>query len=134
MEEVVLQTKKVIKKFDKLTVLDDINLDIKKGTIFGIIGISGSGKTTLLNTLVGFYRPTKGTVFFEGKRIDRGNLEVKKHFGFATQNNSFYSKLTVHENLKYFGTLYGLSDSIIKTNIERILPLLGLDKQRNIVS
>jgi len=115
-------------------VFDNIDLDIKKGKILGIIGISGSGKTTLLNTLVGFYRPTRGNVLFEGKRIDREASEVKRHFGFATQNNSFYPKLTVKENLNYFGTLYGLPESVIETNIQRILPLLEMEKQKHIVA
>lgn len=134
MEEVILQAKNLTKKFNKLLVFDSINLDIKRGKIFGIIGISGSGKTTLLNTLVGFNRPTKGSVLFEGKRIDREISEVKRNFGFATQNNSFYSKLTIYENLKYFGTLYGLSRNTIELNIKRILPLLELDKQKNILA
>ena len=124
----------VSKKFKRKVVLHDVNLDIPAGKIFGIIGISGSGKTTLLNSIVGFYRTDQGQVLYQGKRIDRGLHQVRKEFGFATQTNSFYPKLTVEENLHYFGTLYGLQKKTIAANITKILSQLQLEDVRHIVA
>ncbi|HLC55498.1 MAG TPA: ABC transporter ATP-binding protein [Candidatus Nanoarchaeia archaeon] len=130
----LIEVKGVSKKFKRKVVLHDVNLQIPQGKIFGIIGISGSGKTTLLNMLVGFYRSDSGQVLYNGRRIDRGLHNVRRDFGFATQTNSFYPKLTVEENLAYFGTLYGLQKKTIMTNINRILPLLKIEDARHAVA
>ncbi len=130
----LLEVKGVSKRFQRKIVLHDINLSIPAGTIFGIIGISGSGKTTLLNTLIGFYRPSGGQILYQGKSIDRSLTTIKKEFGFATQTNSFYPKLTLEENLRYFGTLYGLNKKTITANINKILNLLKLVDVQHIVA
>ena len=130
----LLEVKGVSKRFQRKVVLHDVTLSIPAGKIFGIIGISGSGKTTLLNTLIGFYRPSAGQILYKGKSIDRNLTTIKKEFGFATQTNSFYPKLTIQENLTYFGTLYGMSKKTITTNIERILGLLKLTDVKGIVA
>ncbi|MDO8555869.1 MAG: ABC transporter ATP-binding protein [Nanoarchaeota archaeon] len=130
----LLEVKGVSKRFQRKVVLHDVNLTIPPGKIFGIIGISGSGKTTLLNTLIGFYRPSAGQILYKGKSIDRNLSIIKKEFGFATQTNSFYPKLTITENLNYFGTLYGLSNKTITTNMARTLDLLKLTDVKHIVA
>ncbi|MEK6904174.1 MAG: ABC transporter ATP-binding protein [Nanoarchaeota archaeon] len=130
----LIEVKGVAKKFSRKVVLDNVSLNIRQGKIFGIIGVSGSGKTTLLNTMVGFCRPSAGEVLYQGKKIDRNLGAVKKDFGFGTQTNSFYPKLTVQENLEYFGTLYGLDKKTLKINISRILPLLKLEDERQVVA
>jgi ABC-2 type transport system ATP-binding protein len=119
----------VTKKFKSNLVLDNINLEIPENCIFGILGINGSGKTTLLKLLIGFYKSTKGQIFYDREKIK--NKKIKKELGFATQDNSFYNKLTVEENINYFGVLYGLPKSTIKKNMERLLKLLELDHVRN---
>jgi ABC-2 type transport system ATP-binding protein len=120
----------IIKKFGKNLVLNGISLEIKPGELFGIIGVNGSGKTTLLKTLIGFYRPTKGVVSFKGYNIRKAPDSVKMSFGFASQENSFYGKLNVEENIKYFGELYGLTDEFIDAHIENILRLVDLYEAR----
>ena len=69
MEMSYLELKKVTKDFGKLAALEDINLRVEKGEILGIVGPNGSGKTTLINVISGYYRPTRGTIFFNGKKI-----------------------------------------------------------------
>lgn len=130
----LIEVRGVGKKFKRKVVLDNIDLNIPEGKIFGIIGVSGSGKTTLLNTLVGFYRPNAGQVLYKGRRIDRDLGTVKMDFGFGTQTNSFYPKLTVEENLRYFGSLYGLDDKTLRTNMDRVLSLLRLDGTKHVVA
>lgn len=121
-----IEVKNITKIFGKHVVLDDISLDIPYGKIFGIIGENGSGKTTLLNTLIGFYKPTRGTIFFQSLDIFRDMHGVETRFGFATQAGSFYPKLTVEENLWYFGRLYNIPKSELRERIHKLLDLVEL--------
>jgi len=125
----------ITKIFGKNVVLDNLNMDIGYGDIYGIIGRSGSGKTTLLSILVGFIKPEKGRIFFKGQEItsDLPDL-VKQQIGFTAQEGSFYPKLTVKENLEYFGTLYNLSSVEIEENIPKILKLVNLEKDEDKIS
>ena len=107
----------VSKSFNRKCVLKEINLEIKPGKILGIIGVNGSGKTTLLKLLIGFYRADKGSISFKGKSV----IENIRNFGFATQSDSFYGKLTVAENIRYFGELYGLTDEFINAHMGEVL-------------
>ena len=116
--------KNIQKEFGDNLVLSDLDLEVEERGIFGIIGLNGSGKTTLLRVLVGFYRPEEGHVFFKGRDIKK--QDIKRSFGFATQDNCFYDNLTVEENLKYFGGLYGLTKEFLEKNIKEVLELVEL--------
>jgi len=147
MASAVLKLSNITKKFGHKTVLDNVNLDINSGEIFGIIGLSGSGKTTLLNTMIGSLRPNYGDVLFkiehllnyrddksQYRSVYKNETDVKKAFGFAAQTPSFYNKLTPIENLRYFGKLYELSSDIINTNSEILLQLMGIADSKNLIS
>ncbi len=108
--------------------------------------MSGVGKTTLLQLIAGIITPDKGNVFFRPehllkvepsdpvfKSVYREKLAVRKIFGFAAQEPSFYPELTVRENLFYFGALYNLSKDIILTNIKTVLKLVGLEGEENTI-
>src|SRR3989344_7683306 len=116
----------ITKIFGKNVVLDHLNMDVPYGDIFGIIGKSGSGKTTLLSILVGFLKPEKGKVFFQGQDLTRMSDSIRQQFGFTAQEGSFYPKLSVKENLEYFGTMYNLSSHELETKIPQILKLVNL--------
>ena len=128
----LIDIKGVTKRFGNKTVLDNIDLTIPEGDIFGIIGINGSGKTTLLRLLIGYYKPTTGTITYKGKNLTTVLKHIKKEFGFTTQDNSFYPQLTVEENITYFGSLYGLSKEHIRRNMNDILILVELDNARSV--
>lgn len=135
-DEFVIVLDNLTKEFYDKTVLDNISLGIKPGEVFGIIGLSGSGKTTLLNSIVGFLQPDKGDVKFlcedpkkkEKKFISvyKGSELVKKAFGFASQDPSFYSRLTAEENLDHFGALYRIRGKRRKDNINNLLAMTEL--------
>ncbi|MBW3003392.1 ABC transporter ATP-binding protein [Candidatus Woesearchaeota archaeon] len=139
----IIRIKNVKKVFKKNIVLDNVNLDIKRGEIFGIIGMSGSGKTTLLNTIVGFLQPEEGDVLFQsGLVIERESsknmmsvfshlIQLRKIFGFAPQLPSFYTQLSAEENLDYFASLYGLTKEVKKSNIKHLLELTGLTEAKD---
>lgn len=138
----IIRYRGVSKVFGKRLVLDSLDLEIKKGEIFGIVGISGAGKTTMLNMLVGFVEPEEGKIDYQPFNLlnphkgswvsihDRIN-DVKKNFGFASQIPSFYKNLTVFENLFYFASLYDLQHDTKLSNIEVVLDLVGLNDSQN---
>jgi len=119
--------------FGKHEVLKNVNIKIKPGEIFGVIGESGSGKTSILRLLVGFYHPTTGEVLFNNKSIKKQISLVRRNFGFASQDKSFYNDLNVEENIKYFGRMYGLKKDFLETNVERVLHLVKLDDARKVL-
>lgn len=143
MKRLLVRVDNVSKKFDDNLVLKDINLDIYNKEIIGLLGLSGSGKTTLLNIICGFLKPTKGVIlynyseFFGGedlKPIYYKNGHFKSLIGFSTQNPSFYLQLTVEENLKYFGVLFGVDKDILNTRIKRILDVLDLTDAKKLLA
>ncbi|MFH1211235.1 MAG: ABC transporter ATP-binding protein [archaeon] len=129
-----IEFKNITKKFGEKVVLNGVNLEINYGERFGVIGISGSGKTTLLNILIGFLNPNTGNIFYQSKDIVRDHSSIRKTFGFATQDGSFYIKLTVKENLDYFGKLYGMAQSDINRRAEGLLKLVGLYQAKGVLA
>jgi len=121
------------KTFKQHLVLNDININIEYGDIFGIIGKSGSGKTTLLNLLMGFLKPTDGHIVFQSRDIENDMQNVRQQFGFTAQEGSFYPKLTVRENMEYFGELYNVTPRELKEKIPRILKSFGLEEAEHVV-
>jgi ABC-2 type transport system ATP-binding protein len=147
MSNVSIKLVNITKKFGGKLVLDNINLEINSGEIFGVIGLSGSGKTTLLNTIVGCLRPNYGDVLFkmehllnydddksQFRSVFKNSIDVRKSFGFAAQNPSFYHKLTSIENLYYFGSMYNLTRDVMKTNSDILLKLMNISESRNVMA
>ena len=147
MVEPILKFCNVSKRFGKHLVLNNINLEIESGEVFGIIGVSGSGKSTMLNLLIGFLEPEIGDILFrpdqlldytkagtQFRSIYRMPKTVKKFFGFAAQLPSFYTKLTVKENLQYYGMLHGLKKDALQHNIKNLLTFVELDDAENILA
>jgi len=131
MNPPLIQFQNITKIFNKKVILDNVNLDIPYGEIFGIIGKSGSGKTTLLSILVGFLKPERGKVFFQSQDLSRFTNNIRQQFGFTAQEGSFYPNLTVRENLEYFGTMYNVPSFILRKKIPEILKLVNLAESEN---
>jgi len=129
-----IQFQNVIKRFGKKVILAGINLDIPYGERFGVIGVSGSGKTTLLNVLIGFMKPNAGKIYYKSNDISKNDKKVKSNFGFASQDGSFYSKLTVMENLSYFGKLYNMGSKDIKERSINLLKLVELEDYKDLLA
>lgn len=144
MEYPLLKIKNLNKTYGRRTILKNINLDLMHGEILGVIGSSGSGKTTLLNAIIGFVNPDSGDIFFRMKsplgpthvlyaKLKDDAKAIKNLYGFASQLPSFYEKLTVKENLEYFGKLYNLNDETIEANSETLMKLMNLENSSNVL-
>jgi len=132
----VLNVRDASKAYGEDLILKHVNMTIKTGQTIGIIGKNGSGKTTFLNLLSGDIKPSGGSV--QVAMQDRNLKEAYTHrtmyrrfFGFGRQEPSFYSQLTVTENLDYFGSQYGLSKRILEENKEWLLESLTLKEHRD---
>ena len=121
-----IQIVNVTKEFGKNVILDKVSLDIPARKIYGIIGESGSGKTTLLKTIIGYWKPDDGEVLYEGRNLEKDMKFIKQIVGFATQDNCVYPKLTVRENLEYFGSMSNVPNKTLQRNTDKILELVEL--------
>ena len=134
MNEKLIQFKGVTKKFGHNRVLNSINFSIPEGKIIGIIGASGEGKSTILKMIASFYKPSKGKIFYSDKDILKSSKQIKKLFGFAIEDGSFYENLTVRENLLYFGRLYGVKRKILLPRVKGLMIFVGLDNASNVLA
>lgn len=105
--EMVVQVQNLIKRFDHVTALDNISIDVPQGTIYGFIGPSGCGKTTTVRCMIGNYRPTEGVVKVLGQTPDSFTLAEKKRIGYMPQLFILYPELSVWENLNFAASVYG---------------------------
>lgn len=126
-EQPKIVVKNLTKKFDDLTVLDDISFNINKGDFVCIVGPTGCGKTTFLNLLVKLIEPTAGEILIDGEPAD-----PKKHnISFVFQEPSNFPWLTVEENIKFNLKIKGLDKEEIQKRTDRILDLIGLTDKRD---
>ena len=124
----------ISKSFGKHKVLNSLDLSIPYPGIFGIMGLSGCGKTTLLNLMIGFWKPDKGRVYYNSISIRENKRIISQLFGFATQDGSVYPKLTVEENLYYFGKLYNMKNVDIKKRVDDLLKFMDMEESRDYIA
>ncbi|WP_373723492.1 ABC transporter ATP-binding protein [Bacteroides heparinolyticus] len=130
-ESIVIHTDKLSKRFGSFTAVDGISFNVRKGEIFGFLGANGAGKTTAMRMLCGLSQPSSGKGVVAGFDIAKHPEEVKKNIGYMSQKFSLYENLKVWENLRLFGGIYGMKESLIKNKTEEILHELGFEKERN---
>src|SRR3989344_3768113 len=122
----IISLSNVTKKFGDKVVLSNVNMSVYPKEIFGIIGVSGAGKTTLLRALIGFYDLDFGSIYINNRDVSKSIAVVKKDVGFCTQDGCFYERLTVMENLVYFGKMYGLPRKVIEQRAKMLLDMVHL--------
>jgi ABC-2 type transport system ATP-binding protein len=125
------------KRGERRTVLRDVNLAIRRGEIFGVLGANGAGKTTLLKMLVTLLLPDAGRIRIDGIDAVAHPLEVKRHVGFALGGErTFYNKLSARRNLEFFGTLCDLDSVTLRKRIAEVIEIvdLGTDLERPVMS
>jgi ABC-2 type transport system ATP-binding protein len=129
MNETVIKTTKLTKRFGDFVAVDDITFEVHKGEIFGFLGANGAGKTTAMRMLCGLSIPTSGEATVAGFDVYKKPEEIKKNIGYMSQKFSLYEDLTVIENIEFYGGIYGLTNKQIKDKSEELVDKLGLQKE-----
>ncbi len=127
----MIKVTRLNKHFGNLKALNNIDLSIKKGEIFGLLGPNGAGKSTLINILSSVLKADSGTVFLNGKDLNSNRTSCKNSIGIVPQEISLYDNFSAYDNLLFFGKLYGIKTKELKKRIDEILQLIGLEDRKN---
>lgn len=130
MSQYAIDIQNITKVFDKKTVVNQITLQVKTGSIFGFLGSNGSGKTTMIRMICGLLTPTSGSGTCLGYDIETQSAEIKKKIGYMPQRFSLYHGLTVYESLSFFADIYQIPDA--SNAIKTIMTDLELHPYRDI--
>ena len=122
----VISTEKLTKRFGDFTAVNEITFDVHQGEIFGFLGANGAGKTTAMRMLCGLSHPTSGKATIAGFDVYRQTEKIKKNIGYMSQKFSLYEDLTILENIRFYGGIYGMDRKIIQTKSVELVEELGL--------
>jgi len=128
---IVISANQLTKRFGDFVAVDHISFEVSKGEIFGFLGANGAGKTTAMRMLCGLSLPSSGKATVAGFDVYKENEKIKRNIGYMSQKFSLYDDLTVKENMKFYGGIYGKSDEFIKAKTAFILDHLHLEKEAN---
>ncbi len=121
----------LVKKFGDFTAVNGINLNIKKGEIFGLLGPNGAGKSTTINMILGLIAPTSGKILINGTDIQKDPRSARKQIGIVTQETVVEPELTAEQNLMIFGKLYHIPEPELQKDIDFALKLADLESFRH---
>ncbi|NAS12190.1 ABC transporter ATP-binding protein [Poritiphilus flavus] len=127
-ETKVIEVAGLTKKFGDFKAVDNISFEVEKGEIFGFLGANGAGKTTAMRMLTGLSKPSSGKGKVAGFDVLKESERIKERIGYMSQKFSLYEDLTVKENIRFYGGIYGLSRQQIQTKTSHILEELNLDQ------
>jgi ABC-2 type transport system ATP-binding protein len=127
----VIMTRGLTKRYGRVVAVEDLNLEVAEGEVFGLLGPNGSGKTTTILMLLGLTEPTSGEARVLGLDPMREPLKVKAKVGYLPDQVGFYGELTAWENLRYTTRLLGLPEAEAKARIEEVLRRMGLWEVRD---
>jgi ABC-2 type transport system ATP-binding protein len=132
----MIETENLTRKFGSLTAVDNLTLRIDEGEVFGLLGPNGAGKTTTVRMLCCLIAKTSGNAKIGGYEVGIAEdaLKIRKIIGLVPDNVGLYESLTAYENLDYYGTLYGRSDSQRKESNEYFLKMLGLWDKKDVLA
>src|SRR5438552_8212235 len=127
---VVLRTDRLTKRFDRLTAVEDLDLEVREGEVFGFIGPNGAGKTTTLRLLCALISPTSGRAEVAGFRLGAEDERIRASVGILTEQPGLYERQSAEQNLLFFAALFGLAPAVARDQTERYLRLMGLWERR----
>jgi ABC-2 type transport system ATP-binding protein len=125
--EYTVELRNVVKRYNEIVAVNNVNLTIKTGEIFGLLGPNGSGKSTTLKMLLGLVQPTAGSVIVLGLDVQKNTVEVKRFIGYAPEAPRLYEFLTGIEYLDFIGDIYGLPTEEKRKRISEYLKALELE-------
>src|SRR6185295_3063354 len=126
--------KDLTKKFGDFKAVDHISFDVEQGEIFGFLGANGAGKTTAMRMLCGLSFPTSGTATVAGHDLSSEPEKIKRRIGYMSQKFSLYEDLTITENIRFYGGIYGLTDERIREKTAFMLSHLHLEDHAKVLT
>lgn len=127
----VISVKNLTKRFGSFTAVDHVTFDVDQGEIFGFLGANGAGKTTAMRMLCGLSMPTSGEATVAGFDLYKNPEKIKQSIGYMSQKFSLYEDLTIRENIRFYGGIYGLDNATIKSKTEHLVTALKLEDKIN---
>ena len=123
----MIKLEKLRKSFNGRPVLRDLSFAAPDGEITGLLGVNGAGKTTTLRTICGVLQPESGSVTIDDETGETGSPQMQQGIGALLDHVGLYARLTVRENLEYFGRLRGMNGQALSSGIDRVISILGLE-------
>lgn len=132
-KDLAIYTRALTKQFDKHTAVNNLDLEIAEGEVYGLIGPNGAGKTTLIKMLAAAEEPSSGEIFINGDRLlrDQSNPTLKRRLGYLPDDYPLYDELTVWDYLDYFARLYHLRDPHRTQRLHEVIEIIQLENKRN---
>ncbi len=127
----MLVANKISKSYNDVKALTNVSLSINEGELYGLLGPNGAGKTTTISILSSLLKPNEGEVLYQGKSLNKNASDCKKIIGVVPQEIALYEDLTAIENLKFWGTLYGIKGKQLQSKTDELLDFLGLADRKN---
>jgi ABC-2 type transport system ATP-binding protein len=121
-----IDVRDLTRRFGDFVAVDRVSFSVESGAIFGFLGANGAGKSTTIRMLCGLLKPTSGTALIGGVDVSRDPEQVKRRIGYMSQRFSLYEQLTVDQNIRFFGGIYGLDAGQIARRREFVLDIAGL--------
>jgi len=128
--QIIIDVRDLVKKFGSFVANDHLTFSVKKGEIFGFLGANGAGKTTAIKILCGLSSPTSGYVNVAGYDVYKKANSIKRNIGYMSQKFSLYEDLTIEENFRFYGGIYGLSRAEIIKSTNHLIERVGLEDYR----
>ena len=130
MSEIILKTNDLTKKYQNKVVVDNLNIEIQKGEIFGLLGPNGAGKSTTMNMICSIIKPTTGSIELFGKNPWKQKKEVVHKIGYIPQELAIHGNLKAWENVELFTSLYGIKGSNLRKAVDESLEYVGLMEKK----
>ena len=129
--ENAIDVRGLTRQFGSFIAVDDVSFTVRTGEIFGFLGANGAGKSTTIRMLCGLLRPTRGTALVGGIDVSSDPEGVKRRIGYMSQRFSLYEPLTVDQNIRFFGGVYGLAGDRFESRRKFVLEMAGLQGREN---
>ncbi len=131
MSDIAISVNGLTRKFGSFVAVDHVSFSLSYGDIFGFLGPNGAGKSTTIRMLCGILEPTGGTATVAGFDVVKDPERIKESIGYVSQKFGLYTDLTVTENMEFYGSVYSLSENVLRKKIDEIFALTGLGKFKN---
>ena len=134
MNNAAIDVQHLSRRFGSFVAVNDLSFSVKQGEIFGFLGANGAGKSTTIRMLCGLLSPSSGTAIVGGIDVSRDPEGVKRGIGYMSQKFSLYEALTVNQNIRFFGGIYGLSRDRLEARRKFVLEMAGLEGREDMLT